>query len=198
VGEYRNIVGALTLRAARLGSRDPEGAAQESVRRSLANALSRPAIEYYFRDQVTPDAEPPIWTLAQLLGWLHAVLRFVVSEERARVSSQREIAAVDALPEIADGSPTQLDAMIDAELRGIVRECVMQLSDRRRTALLLRLSGAKYDEIARRLGTKENTVATWLHRASRELVQNVRRRMDGGGARVASTSSPDAARVSHA
>lgn len=175
--QYRKVIGALALRAARMGSRDPEAAAQEAIRRSLANAASRAAVEYYFHEQ--PPSDPPAWGLVQLLGWLHGVLRFVVWEERARASTQRETAAAfEDLLDVPDGSPSQLDAVIDVQLREIVHECVMRLSDDRRAALLLRLQGAKYDEIARRLGTNENTVATWLRRSVQDLVHRVRVRMD--------------------
>ena len=57
----------------------------------------------------------------------------------------------------------------------------VELTGDRRAALLLRLQGAKYDEIARRLGTNEKTVATWLHRSTRELVGHVRARMNEPG-----------------
>jgi RNA polymerase sigma factor (sigma-70 family) len=175
--QYRKVIGALALRAARMGSRDPEAAAQEAIRRSLANAASRAAVEYYFHEQ--PPSDPPEWSLVQLLGWLHGVVRFVVWEERARASTQRETAAAfEDLLDVPDPSPSQLDAVIDIQLREIVHECVMRLSDDRRAALLLRLQGAKYDEIARRLGTNENTVATWLRRAVQDLVHRVRVQMD--------------------
>lgn len=197
-GDYRRIVGTLALRAARMGSRDPEAAAQEAIRRSLANALSRPAIDYYFRDHPVEDEEPPAWTLAQLLGWLHGVLRFVVWEDRARVGHRREISApIDALLDVPDRDPSHLDAMIDAESRAIVHECAMQLTGDHRAALLLRLQGAKYDEIARRLGTNEKTVATWLHRSTRDLVEQVRARLNAPGS-VPSSSPRGVATVSHA
>ena len=194
--QYRKVIGALALRAARMGSRDPEAAAQEAIRRSLANAASRAAVEYYFHDE--PPSELPEWSLLQFLGWLHGVLRFVVWEERARASTQRETAAAfEDLLDVPDRSPSQLDAVIDTQLREIVHECVMTLSDDRRAALLLRLQGAKYDEIARRLGTNENTVATWLRRSVQDLVLRVQAHMDDR--RSTGVSGPrDVAKVSHA
>jgi len=195
-GDYRRIVAALASRAARMGARDPESTAHEAIRRSLANQLSRAAVDYYFRDPLPPGTIPPDWTLAQLMGWLHGVLRFVVREEHARVRSQRETpVAIDDLLDVPDGAPSQLEALVEAELRTIVRECVMQLRDERREALLLRLQGAKYDEIARRLGTNENTVATWLRRSSRELVQQVQARLTG---RTRAERPAPVASVSHA
>jgi RNA polymerase sigma factor (sigma-70 family) len=180
-----------------MGSRDPEAAAQEAIRRSLANDLSRPAIEYYFSDAPAGHAVPE-WTLAQLLAWLHGVLRFVVWEDGARVGSRREISApTETFLDVPDRDPSQLDTIIDAELRSVVHECAMQLPGDRRSALLLRLQGAKYEEIARRLGTNEKTVATWLHRSTRELVAQVRARLNEP-ARATTSSSRRIATVSHA
>jgi RNA polymerase sigma factor (sigma-70 family) len=181
-----------------MGSRDPEAAAQEAIRRSLAHASSRAAVEYYFGDPLRANAELPAWTLAQLFGWLHGVLRFVVWEDGARASSRRETSAsIDELIEFPDRAPSQLDVVIESELRAIVRECLTRLSDERRTALLLRLQGVKYQEIARRLDMNEKTVATWLHRGTLEIIQRVRERMDGRPG-VAASSSREVVKVSHA
>ncbi|MGH9142789.1 MAG: RNA polymerase sigma factor [Vicinamibacterales bacterium] len=174
---------ALTARAARMGAKDPEGAAQEAVKRSLANALSRSALEYYFREQPPADGHDPAWTLLQLLGWLHGVLRYVVFEERARVRREVPTAGED-LHEIADPERNPLQHVIDQELHGIVQDALATLSAGQRSALLLRLDGIKYAEIATRLGVNSNTVATWVRRGSRALVDEVRRRMSGpSGAR---------------
>src|SRR3984885_8738130 len=86
ISDYRRLLNALGSRARRMGSRDPESAAQETLKRSLENALSQPAIEYYFSeelppDALPPDASPPVWPLDQLMAWLHGVLHFVVLEE---------------------------------------------------------------------------------------------------------------------
>jgi RNA polymerase sigma factor (sigma-70 family) len=173
--EYRKLMAALTARAARIGAADPEGAAQEAVKRSLINPLSRPAVEYYFRQPGAPDPSPA-WSLLQLVGWLHGVLRFVVLEERARAA--REIpTADDRMPEPVDPAQTPLQAVIDSELRGIVRDALSTLSADHRSAVLLRLQGTKYADIATKLGVNENTIATWVRRGSRALVEQVRRRM---------------------
>ncbi|HTK29769.1 MAG TPA: RNA polymerase sigma factor [Vicinamibacterales bacterium] len=174
---------ALAARAARLGSKDPEAAAQEAVRRSLAHAASRPALEYYFQETAPAETGVPDWSLLQLLGWLHGVLRFVVWEERARASAQRETTAADDLSEFPDPAPSQLDQTIDNQLNAMVRECLSTLSEDYRSTLLLRMGGAKYAEIAARLGVNEKTVATWVRRGSLELVQQVRQRLHPPGRR---------------
>jgi len=181
-----------------MGAADPESAAQEAIRRSLDNQMARPALDYYFHDQPTAAGHPPEWSLLQLLGWLHGVLRFVVWEERARARTRREITTrSDDLVEYADARPSQLDVAIDAQLRAMVHDCVMSLAEDRRAAVLMRLQGAKYDEIARRLGLNENTVATWLHRSSQELIRRVRERMGSRTSPGRSGSNP-VVKASHA
>ena len=178
-GEYRKLVTALAARAARIGSKDAEGAAQEALTRSLAVPASRAAILYYFRDRPPTELDPPDWPLEQLFAWLYGVLRFVVREESGRVSSRREVLAIDERAlDVRDPSPDQLDLLVDDELQTIVRDCLAELSDEYRRVLLLRASGLKYTEIAARLSVSENTVATWVRRGTKAVAQLVRERMD--------------------
>jgi RNA polymerase sigma factor (sigma-70 family) len=176
--EYRKLVAVLVSRAWRLGSRDAEAAAQESLRRSLAHPLSRAAVEYYFRERPPAGVDAPEWSLEQLLAWLHGVLRFVVREESGRVSHRREIQAADGeTPDVRDPSPDILDQLIEEEQRTLVRECVSTLASDYRRVLTMRAHGLKYSEIAVRLGVNENTVATWVRRATRTVAEQVRDRM---------------------
>jgi RNA polymerase sigma factor (sigma-70 family) len=174
---YRRLVSALASRAARLGSRDPESAAQEALRRSLENRKSQPAVAYYFAEESPADAAPE-WPLDQLLAWLHGVLQYVVREERSRVGFQREVSAI-SICEPADASLDVLDGMIQRETRAIVADCFDTLDRDQRDVLTLRMDGLKYGEIARRMGVNENTVATWVSRGVRELGRRIRQRMDG-------------------
>jgi RNA polymerase sigma factor (sigma-70 family) len=178
-GEYRKLVGALVSRAARMGSRDAEGAAQEALKRSLAVPAPRAAIVYYFHDHPPTGLGPPDWPLEQLFAWLHGVLRYVVREESARVSSRREVLALDERAmEVRDPAPDQLDLIIDDEAQRMVRDCLSTLDEDYRRVLLLRASGVKYSEIATRMRVNENTVATWVRRATRAVTEQVRERMD--------------------
>jgi RNA polymerase sigma factor (sigma-70 family) len=188
--QYSRLITALASRAVRLGASDPEGAAQEAVKRSLAHPLSSAAVDYYFGEG-SADGEAPAWTLLQLLGWLHGVLRFVVLEERPR--ARREVATADP-PDVVDPARTPLEQMIDGELRDIVRQALSTLNADQRSAVLLRLQGRKYADIAKRLGVNENTVATWIRRGSRALVDSVHRRMRAAGA---GQSLPNIASASH-
>jgi RNA polymerase sigma factor (sigma-70 family) len=196
--DYRRLSGALASRARWLGSRDPESAAQETLARSLGYADSQAAIEYYFCEQLEPGTAEPAWPLDQLLAWLHGVLTFVVREEHNRASSRREVllgGSESAGPEWsapldpADPAPDQLHALIQKELQQIVLECLPALDPDYRAVLKMRAQGLKYEEIATRLGTNENTVATWVSRGIKTLGQCVRRRTQLG---VKTQQSPGA------
>lgn len=185
--EYRRLLNALASRARRMGSRDPESAAQETLKRSLENDLSLAAIEYYFSDELPFDATPPAWPLDRLMAWLHGVLHYVVLEEHNRASSRREFSAgfadQDSIHplERADPAPDQLDALIQKELQQIVVECLPALDVDYQRVLRMRADGLKYGDIAVRLGVSENTVATWVSRGIRTLAQCVRRRTQPPG-----------------
>ena len=186
IADYRRLLNALGSRARRMGSRDPESAAQETLKRSLENALSQAAIEYYFSEELPLNASAPAWPLDRLMAWLHGVLHFVVLEEHNRASNRREFAAGwadDSAIHLdrADPAPDQLDALIQRELQQIVVECMPALDADYQRVLKMRASGLKYGDIALRMGVSENTVATWVSRGIRTLAQCVRRRTQPPG-----------------
>ncbi len=175
--EYRRLLATLAAKARWLGSRDPESAAQETLTRSIENPASHLAVEYYF-GQDPPDAlNVPDWPLDHLLAWLHAVLRYVVREERSRAAFHREAPASESYLDPADPATDPLEAMIEQELRAIVVNCFPKLDREQRQVLTMRVDGLKYGEIASRLGVNENTVATWISRGIRELGRHVRQRL---------------------
>ncbi len=188
--DYRRLHSVLVSRARWLGSRDGESAAQEALARSLRNPISQVAIEYYFSEQLPPDCPVPEWPLDQLLAWLHGVLTFVVREEHNRASNRREVLLSGSDSEgsyrpmgaldRADPAPDQLDMLIQKEMQQIVVECLPALEPEYRAVLKMRAEGLKYEEIAVRLGTNENTVATWVSRGIKTLAQRVRRRTQLG------------------
>ena len=187
---YRKLVAVLAARAVRMGSTDAEAAAQEALQRSLANAKSRAAIEYYFQSATPTGAPQPEWPLEQLLAWLHGVLRFIVKEERARLRFRQEVLAGDANHAlIADDSPDPLEQAIDLQRQAIVSECLAELDSDHRTVLMLRISGLKYADIAARLGVSENTVATWIRRGTQAATERIRARLESRP-RLAAVAEP--------
>jgi RNA polymerase sigma factor (sigma-70 family) len=177
--EYRRLAATLASKARWLGSRDPESAAQEALTRSLESPDSQAAVEYYFSQNPPNDLHPPKWPLDRLLAWLHAVLRYVVREERSRAGFQREVPRSEGQGDPADPANGPLEAMIQQELQAIVVECFPKLEREQREVLTMRVGGLKYGEIASRLGVNENTVATWISRGIRELGRQVCKRMGG-------------------
>jgi RNA polymerase sigma factor (sigma-70 family) len=177
VSDYRRLASALASRATRLGSRDPESAAQEALRRSLENQKSQPAVAYYFGEE-PPVCATPEWPLDQLLAWLHGVLQYVVREEQSRAGFRREVSAI-SISEPPDSSADALEGMIQRETRAMVADCFATLDRDYRSVLTLRMDGLKYGEIARQMGVNENTVATWMSRGIGELGRRIRKRMDG-------------------
>lgn len=187
---YRKLVAVLAARAVRMGSGDGEAAAQEALKRSLASAKSRAAIEYYFQAAAPATAPPPEWPLEQLLAWLHGVLRFIVREERARLRFRQEVAAGDTdQSSIRDDSPDPLEQAIDLQQQAIVSECLSELDADYRNVLLLRIGGLKYADIAARLGVSENTVATWIRRGTLAVTERIRARLERRP-RLAAVSEP--------
>jgi len=187
--DFHRLHRVLVSRAGWLGSRDSESAAQETLARSLRNPASQAAIEYYFGDDLPPGLAAPEWPLDQLLAWLHGVLTFVVREEHNRASNRREVLFGGAGQEgssgmrsldPADPAPDQLDMLIQKEMQQIVVECLPALEPEYRAVLRMRAEGLKYEEIAVRMGTNENTVATWVSRGIKTLAQRVRRRTQLG------------------
>jgi RNA polymerase sigma factor (sigma-70 family) len=179
---YRKLVTALAAQARRMGSKDAEGAAHEALKRSLATPHPRAAIDYYFHEHSAAETNAPEWSLEQLFAWLYGVLRFVVKEETARVSARREVLPVDATAlDVADSSADQLHRLLDDEMKTIVRESLSTLDGTYRDVLVLRAKGLKYSEIATRLGVNENTVATWIRRATKAVAHLVRKRVNGHG-----------------
>ena len=182
---YRRLQAALASRARWLGSQDPEGAAQEALRRSLENARSQRAVEYYFSQDLPSGLQPPEWALDQLFAWLHGVLHYVVIEEHHRVNHRREVPiggirsgrlGEDGSLDPADPGPDALDTLIEKELQEIVVNCFPMLDREYQTVLRMRVDGLTYGQIALRLGVNENTVATWVSRGIRALAQCVRKR----------------------
>ena len=186
-GDYRRLLRTLASRAHRLGSRDPEAAAQEAFARSWENVTSQPALEYYFRQDSPAADRSPAWSLDQLLAWLHAVLRYVVSEERERVAYRLELSRgghsevweEGRIPALPDTGLNPLQQILERELESILSGCFPKLDLQYRTVLRMRGAGMSYEEIASRLGEKQNTIATWLSRAIRDLARCVSRRTQG-------------------
>lgn len=119
-------------------------------------------------------------------AWLHRVLtRIGYDYMRQRSSSkalmEKETARVAAWSESA--VPSGETEVIREWEKDVVRHVLQKLSDRDRTALVLREEGYSYEEIARRLEVNPKIVGTLLARAEERLRKKYRQeeeRTDGG------------------
>ncbi|MBB3114204.1 RNA polymerase sigma factor (sigma-70 family) [Paenibacillus phyllosphaerae] len=105
-------------------------------------------------------------------AWLHRVLTRIAYDYLRQRSSgkttlEKEMARVAAWSEGA--APSGETEVIREWEKDVVRRVLQKLSDRDRTALLLREEGYSYEEIALRLEVNPKTVGTLLARAEERL-----------------------------
>ncbi|SFB58035.1 RNA polymerase sigma factor, sigma-70 family [Cohnella sp. OV330] len=105
-------------------------------------------------------------------AWLHRVLTrlgydYLRQRASGRALLEKETARVAAWSEGA--APSGESEVIREWEIDVVRRVLLKLSDRDRTALLLREEGYSYEEIAQRLGVNPKIVGTLLARAEERL-----------------------------
>jgi RNA polymerase sigma factor (sigma-70 family) len=160
----------LAVKAQHLGSPDCESAAQEAVLRALENPLAERAFRFYYAASGTALQLMPEWSVGRLEAWLFVTVRFVVSEQRRKMAAPGNGALDPAAP-----GPDALDSLLASERKDKFNRCLACLKPNERRALLLYHDGRKYSDIAREMGTSENSVASWIKRGRERLLQCVRR-----------------------
>lgn len=104
-------------------------------------------------------------------SWLFAVATNLVRDEGRREGRRRERLLVLAEQEKADAVVEPEPLPVErAEEAAVARQAVDALTERDRSALLLREEGLDYQEIADALGLSVGSVGTTLARARRRLV----------------------------
>ena len=104
-------------------------------------------------------------------SWLFAVATNLVRDEGRREGRRRERLLVLAEQEKADAVVEPEPLLVErAEEAAAARQAVDALTERDRSALLLREEGLDYQEIADALGLSVGSVGTTLARARRRLV----------------------------
>jgi RNA polymerase sigma factor (sigma-70 family) len=113
--------------------------------------------------QKGPRAEEP-------RAWLYTVATNVV-RDHGRARTRRGLLLLRAGDRVPLGDPPAdpSDRMEAAETRARVRRALGELSEKERTALLLREEGFSQKEIARAVGTTTKSVGTLIARSLRKL-----------------------------
>jgi RNA polymerase sigma-70 factor, ECF subfamily len=119
------------------------------------------------------EAEPTEHQIDNPITWWATIIRNIARDRHRQQVCRRELAEfrpLDSSPEAS--SHRVLDGisyiLARRELRAAI-EAIARLPDRQRRALLLRASGAEYDEIAKEVGT--------TYANTRKLVQVARRQL---------------------
>jgi RNA polymerase sigma-70 factor (ECF subfamily) len=134
----------------RLGDRD---AAEEVAQETFVRALKQ--------EEITSER-----------AWLFAVATNLVRDEGRKVARRQRrlltLAEQERADAVVEPEPTQMERAEDA---AVAREAVESLTERDRSALLMREEGLDYNEIAAALGLSVGSVGTTLARARRRLVE---------------------------
>jgi RNA polymerase sigma factor (sigma-70 family) len=127
-------------------------------------------------------ARRPFGVPHHLKGWLFRVATNLARDARKTARRRRELVQLAGAenPTPAPADPGEL--LERAELRRRLRAALDGLSDKERTALLLREEGFAHREIAGALGTTTGSVGTLVARALAKLarVLELRRAEEGG------------------
>ncbi len=115
----------------------------------------------------TPDAK--------FTTWLYTIVRnLCFNVLRKRKSAEIVSADEEGIPELPSPSVSQLQQIIQNQLRERVRKAVERLPDHMRMAVLLhKFQGLQYDEIAAIFGCSVNAVKLRVHRAKAILAQEL-------------------------
>ncbi|MFN2564072.1 MAG: RNA polymerase sigma factor [Gemmatimonadaceae bacterium] len=107
-------------------------------------------------------------------AWLFKVATNVVLESaRTRSRRLRLLAASPARAPVGDAPRSPADLVESDEQRRLVGEALASLSDKERTALLMREEGFSHREIAEAVGTTTGSVGTLVARALARLADEL-------------------------
>jgi RNA polymerase sigma factor (sigma-70 family) len=118
-------------------------------------------------------AQPAQDQIGNPISWWATIIRNIARDRHRQRVCRRELAELHRTDNAADDTPCRaLDGLSYIVARRELRtafEAIARLPERQRQALLLRATGAEYDEIAREVGT--------TYANTRKLVQVARRQL---------------------
>jgi RNA polymerase sigma factor (sigma-70 family) len=120
-------------------------------------------------------AERPPKNPELVRSWLFVVATNLARDARKTSRRRSELArlATEDSPAAADPAPDPAALVEVAELRDRVRAALQRLSDKERTALLLREEGFTHREIAAAIGATTGSVGTLVARALAKLSEGL-------------------------
>jgi RNA polymerase sigma-70 factor (ECF subfamily) len=128
-------------------------------------------------DEATQETFVRAWnrlsTLEQadkLQGWLFGIARMVFLEQIRRKRRDRPSPELEGEPVQVDRAPTPEAVLLSGEADRVLATALEDLSEERRTALLMRLDhGLGYGDIASAMGWPLQKVKNEIHRARLQL-----------------------------
>jgi RNA polymerase sigma-70 factor (ECF subfamily) len=107
-------------------------------------------------------------TAPELIAFARRVAFNLASDRRRRLAGAP--AGGDALPAVADGRPSPLEALLADESAARLAAALERLNEARREVVLARLvDGAPFEEIARRMGKTSGALRVLFKRAVEQL-----------------------------
>lgn len=146
---------------------DLDGMYASAFRRALLLTGHRQTAEDAAQEAVTRLLGQPPGAVHNPGAWLLQVVSRVCYDWLRRRSREVSMAELPERPPLQASDPAEAVVIRDEVAR--VQKALAQLKPRDRTLLLLRHSGASYNEIARALGCARGSVGTLLVRAERRF-----------------------------
>jgi RNA polymerase sigma-70 factor (ECF subfamily) len=133
------------------------------------------------RDELYQDIWIRVWRRREtynggsLKSWLYTIGRNLCRDRHRRSRAYDRMKETVQLFERPAPEPNPLDRMLAQERREAIRSVVRGLPSRQRDALLLRLDGLDYDDIAAVMNVKPATVRSLASKGMAKLSEDLRR-----------------------
>jgi RNA polymerase sigma factor (sigma-70 family) len=152
------------------------------VRAVVAKTLQRPMRDADVDDGVNETLRRIVEGRARLrhgeaiAPWAAGIARHVAID-MLRARRRQGVGTEEVVDEVVDPAPSPEELVIRGDARDRVRQALLSLDEGPRRAIeLFHVEGATYEEIAKRLNVPMGTVATWVSRGRKTLVDVLKKR----------------------